>query len=186
MQSIGLPKVKSKKGSGTEALRRTWLAPIVAIGLLMLIATGAILAIWEDLAKKSETHKVDAAQLNVRKMQQDAVAIESTPAKSDLRATSTSDDPSSLTTEDLVIEGLLGGPDRLPVTRKRTPRRFGTESDEKDRRFRSHLSVVARKSGYGPDWKSKWPKAFVIYLEAHQNYLRKILRHSETASLNSR
>lgn len=184
MQSIGLPKVKFEKGSGTEALLLTWLATIAGICLLMLIATGAILAIWEDLAKKSETHKADAAQLNVRKMQQGAVAIASTPANSDLRATSTSGYPSSLTTEDLAIKGLPGGPHQ--VTRKRTPRRFGTESDEKDRRLRSHLSVVARKSGYGPDWKSKWPKAFVIYLEAHQNYLRKILRRSETASPNTR
>jgi hypothetical protein len=111
MQSIGLPKVKSKKGSGTEALPPTWLATIAGIGLLMLIATGAILAIWEDLAKKSETHKADAAQLNVRKMQQGAVAIESIPGNSDLRATSTSGYPSSLTTEDLVTKGLPGGPD---------------------------------------------------------------------------
>ena len=98
----------------------TWLATIAGIGLLMLIATGAILAIWGDLAKKSETHKADAAQLNVRKMQQGAVAIESIPGNSDLRATNTSGYPSSLTTEDLVTKGFPRGP--YQVTRKRTPR----------------------------------------------------------------
>ena len=35
---------------------------------------------------------------------------------------------------------------KLPITSKRTPRRFDTESDERDRRFQGHLSVSCPKT----------------------------------------
>jgi hypothetical protein len=181
-----LPKVKSEKGSSTEKPPLNWLATIGGVGLLMLIATGATLAIWEDLAKKSETHKVDAAEVNVRNMQQGAVAVESTPTNPDLPAASTSGDPSSVTTQSLAIKSLPGGPYPLSVTRKQTPRRFGAKSDERDRRFEGHLSLVAHKSSSAPHSKKEWPKAFTMYLQAHQDLLRKILRRSEAASATTR
>jgi hypothetical protein len=44
---------------------------------------------------------------------------------------------------------------------------------------------VAQKLGHPKENKKKCPKAFIMFLEAHQSFLRKILRYSETASANT-
>lgn len=163
------------------------LAALVAIGVLILIGTGAILGILDVLPKKDVTHQLDAPVLKVQNMPQDAATVESKPANADLPATSSSGYPSSLPMQQpLMVEGLPGSPYQPPLTRKPALRRFGTESDARGWRFRRQIYAVAQKPGNARDSKRKWPKAFIMYLEAHPDFLRKILRTSQIASPKTR
>jgi hypothetical protein len=85
-----LPKLKSDKESSTEPAPLNRLAAVVYIGVLILIDTGAILAITDALPRKGVTHELDPAELKVRKMKEDAAPVESKPANLDLPAKTTS------------------------------------------------------------------------------------------------
>jgi hypothetical protein len=162
------------------------LADLVGIGFMILIGTGAILGILDALPKKDVTHQLDAPVPKVQNMPQDAAAVESKAANADLAATGTSGYPSSLPIQSLLIEGLPGSPYQAPLTRKPALRRFGPDSHARGWRLQRELADVAQKLGYARDSKRKWPKAFIMYLEAHRDFLRKIRRHSETTSSNTR
>jgi len=164
---------------------RNWLADMVPIGVLTLIATG-ILAISDALQKKGVTSKLDPTELNVQNVRQDTVEVESRPTNPEPALRPISDDPSSPPTQSTVIGGLPGGPFEPSATGKPAPRRLGTESDLRGWRFHRQFSDVAQKPGHPQENKTKWPKAFIMYLEAHQDYLRRILRHAETASPKTR
>ena len=107
---------------------------------------------------------------------------EAKPADPRLTATSTSGHPSSLPPHVVVLKGLPG---RLYQThslasqthsleRKPRPRPSGGEMGGRWRPFPPRLLAVAR------DGTGMWPKTFVMYLVAHQGYLRKIQRHRQT------
>jgi hypothetical protein len=81
-----LPKLKSGKESSTEPAPLNRLAVVLDFDVLILIGTGAILAITGALPKKGVTHELDPAELKVRKMQEDAAPVESKPASPDLPA----------------------------------------------------------------------------------------------------
>jgi hypothetical protein len=176
MKSIGLPKLKSGKESSTEPPPRNLLADIASIGVFLLIGMGAILAISDALPKKGATREPDPAALNAQNMREDTVDVGSRPANLDPPVRTISDDPSSPLTQDPVIRGLPGSPYHPPPTRKPVLRRFGTESDASERLVQRQFSMAARRPRFTPDSKRKWPKAFIMYLEAHQNYLRKLRR----------
>ena len=147
---------------------------MVAIGVLILIGTGSILAISGARPKKVATDKPDLAELNAQHIHQNAVVVESKPANLGPPERVTSEQVSSPVTQDLTIKGLPGSAYQPPPTRKRA----------RDRKFQHQFSVSAQKSRSGPNSKMHWPKAFVMYLEAHQEYLRAILRHGATAAAN--
>ncbi|MGA8657707.1 MAG: hypothetical protein WB586_16300 [Chthoniobacterales bacterium] len=171
----------------TEQLPWDRFAAMVAMGGLILIGmTIAILAISSARPKNRIARKPDTAQLNAPRMQQDAVDIGSKPANLDPLASSTSGYPSPLPTQGLVIKDPSGSPYEPPLTRKPALRRFVTKSDTREWRFQRHLSAVVQKPGYARDNKRKWAKAFIMYLEAHRDFLRKIQRPSEIASPNVR
>lgn len=186
------PKFKPGKQPGKDGIIECTqtpppnrLAALVAIGVLILIGTGAVLGILDLLPKKDVTHQLDAPVLKVQNMPQDAIAVESKPANDDQPATSTSGYPSSLPMQHLLIKGLPESSYQPLLTRKPALRRFGPDSATRGWRFQRQLADVARKPDYARD-KRKWPKAFVMYLEAHQDFLRKILRTSQIASPNTR
>src|SRR5215831_12412435 len=164
---------------------RNWLADMVSIGVLILTATG-ILVISDALQKKEVTGKLDRTQLNIQNVRQDTVAVDSRPTSPEPVLRPISDDPSSPPTQSTVIGGLRGGSFEPSATGKPAPRRLGTESDVRGWRFRRQYTDAAQKTGPPQENKRKWPKAFIMYLDAHQDYLRKILRHSETASPDTR
>jgi hypothetical protein len=85
-----LPKLKSGKESSTEPPPLNRLAAAVYIGVLILMGTGATLAITDALPKKGVTRELDPAELKVRKMQEDAAPVESKPANPDLPTKTTS------------------------------------------------------------------------------------------------
>ena len=188
------PKLKPGKQPGKddiveckEQLPLSRIAAMVAIGVLMLIGTGAILAISGPRLKKNVTPKLDAAEPNVQDMRQDSVGVGSKPTDLDSPVRNAPGYPSSVLTQGVVLKGLPGSLEETPpLTKKSVPRRFGTESSARERRIKRQVSVVAQKSGYAPYSKRKWPKAFLMYLEAHKNLLRKIQRHSETTSPGTR
>jgi hypothetical protein len=162
------------------------LAAIIAIGALSIGMLSAILAISGPRLKKNATPKLDAAGPNVQNTQQ-AVAVGSKATDLNQPAKSASGYPSSVSTQGVVLKGLPGSLDQTPpLTKKSVPRRFDTESYARERHIKPQFSVVAQNSGYAPYSKRNWPKAFIMYLEAHQNLLRKIQRHSETASATTR
>src|SRR6516164_2925629 len=161
-----------------------WLADMVWIGVLILTATG-ILAISDALQKKGVTGKLDPTQANIQNLRQDTVAVDSRPTNPEPALRPISDDPSSPPTQSTVTGGLPGSSFEPSATGKPAPRRLGTESNLRGWRFHRQFSDVTQKPGHPQENKRKWPKAFMMYLEAHQSFLRKILRHSETASPNT-
>ncbi len=162
------------------------LACMAAMGGLFLIGlTSAMLAISGGPPKKSEARKLDAAEFNGQHMQQDAVDVGSKPANLDPSARSTSGYPSSLPTPGLVIKDPPGTPYQPRLTRKSSPGRFGMQSDAREWRFERQPSVVARRPRSAPGNKRNWPKTFIMYLKAHQGYLRKALRYGQTDSPNT-
>ena len=161
-----------------------WLADMVWIGVLILTATG-ILAISDALQKKGVTGKLDPTQANIQNLRQDTVAVDSRPTNPEPALWPISDDPSSPPTQSTVIGGLPGNSFEPSARGKPASRRLGTKSDVRGWHFHRQFSAVAQKPGHPQENKRKWPKAFIIYLEAHQSFLRKILRHSETASPNT-
>ena len=166
---------------------RNLLADIVSVVVLLLIGAGAILAISGTLQEKAATRQQDPAELNTQNMRQETVNVGSRPANLDPAMRTISDDASSLPTQDLVIKGLPGSPYQTPsLARKRVLRRLGTEPDARGWRFQHQLSAMAQKLGYARDSKRKWPKAFIKYLEAHQDFLRKIRRPSEIEAPSTR
>jgi uncharacterized protein (DUF1330 family) len=89
--------------------------------------------------------------------------------------------------EGVVLKGLPGSLDQTPpVTKKSAPRRFDIESYARERRVKPQFSVAAQKSRYARYSKRKSPKAFIMYLEAHQDLLRKIQRGGQTASASTK
>ena len=164
---------------------RNWLADMVSIGVLILTATG-ILVISDALQKKGVTSKLDPTELNVQNVRQDTVAVESRPTNPEPALRSISDDPSSPPTQSTVIGGLPESPFEPSATGKTAPRHLGTESDVRGLHFHRQFSDVDQKLGPPQENKRKWPKALILYLEAHQDYLRRILRHAETASPKTR
>ena len=191
-----------------------WLADIVSIGVLILTAAG-ILAVSDALQKKGVAGKPDPTELNVLNVRQDTVEVDSRPTNPEPASRPISDDPSSPPIQSVVIRGLpgssfessatdkpaftssspiqsavIGG---LPgssfepsATGKPASRRLGTESNVRGWHFHRQFSAVAQKPSHPKDNKGKWPKAFITYLEAHQSLMRKMLRHSETVSPNTR
>ena len=145
-------------------------AAIILIGMTSAMLGGAP-------PIKSEAPRPDTAELNAHTLQ-DAVGVESKPTSMDPPVRSTSGYASLLPTPGSLIKGFPGSPYQPPVTSKPVLRRFGTESDVRGRRFHRKLSAV---DNWGS--KRKWPKAFVLYLEAHQKFLRKLQENSQTASL---
>ena len=154
-----------------------WLADIASIGVLILTATG-ILAISDALQKKGVTGKLDPTQMNIQNARQDTVAVDSRPANPEPALRPISDNPSLPPTQSTVIRGLPGGSFEPSATGKPAPRRLGTESGVRGWRFHRQFSDVAQRPGHPQENKRKWPKQFIMYLEAHQSFLRKILRHS--------
>jgi hypothetical protein len=175
------PKLKAGKQPGKddiveckEQVPLSRFAAMVAIGVLILIGTGAILAISGTRPKKIATGKTDVTELNAQHIHQNAVVAESKPANLYPPERVTSEPVFSPPTQDLAIKGLPGSPYQPPPTRKRA----------RDRKFQHQFFVFAQKSSSGPNSKMHWPKAFIMYLEAHQEYLRAILKHSATAAPN--
>lgn len=158
-----------------------WLADIVWIGVLILTATG-ILAISDALQKKGVTGKPDPPKLNVQNVRQDTVAVDSRPNNFESALRPISDDSSSSPIQSAVIRGLPGSSFEPSATGKPVSRRLGTESDVRGWHFHRQFSAVAQKPSHLQNNKGKWPKAFAMFLEAHQSLLRKMLRHSETVS----
>src|SRR6516164_925057 len=182
---VWLPKGRTHSGRDgviecTQKWPWNWLAAIVWIGVLILTATG-ILAISDALQKKGVTGKLDPTQLNVQNVRQDTVAVDSRPTNSEPALRPISHDPSSPPTQSTVIGGLPVRSFEPSATGKPAPGRLGTESDLRGWHFHRQFSDVAQKPGHRQENKRKWPKAFIIYLEAHQSFLRKMLRHGETA-----
>src|SRR6516162_3012897 len=161
-----------------------WLVDIVWIGVLILTAT-VILAISGVLQKKGVTGRLDPTERNVQNVRQDTVEVNSKPLAPEPGLRPILDDPSSPPIQSAVIRGLPGSSFEPSATGKPASRRLGTESDVRGWRFHRQFSDVAQKPGHPQGSKRKWPKAFIMYLEAHQSFLRKILRHSETASPNT-
>jgi hypothetical protein len=188
---VGLPKGGKQPGKdGIVECKvlppRNLLADIVSIGVLLLIGAGAILAISDDLPKKDATRPLESAELNGQNVRQETVDVGPEPPNLELAIRTISTDASSILTQDPAIKGLPGSPYQPSLTSKPAPRRLGTELDVRGRHFHRQLSAVAQKPGHPLDKKGKWPKAFIMYLEAHRDLLRKILRQSETASPNTR
>jgi len=186
---VWLPKGRTQSGKdGIIECRQkpawNWLADMVSISVLILTATG-ILAISDALQKKGVTGKLDPTQANIQNVRQDTVAVDSRPANPEPALRPISDDPSSPPTQSAVIRGLPGSSFEPSATGKPAPRRLGTESNLRGWRFHRQFSDVTQKPGHPQENKRKWPKAFIMYLGAHQSFLRKILRHSETASPNT-
>ena len=189
--SFWLPKGGKQPGKDgivecKELPPRNLLADIVSIGVLLLIGAGAILAISDDLPKKDATRPLESAELNRQNVRQDTVDLGPGPTNLEPAIRTISDDPSSILTQDLAIKGPPESPYQPSLTSKPAPRRLATELDVRGRRFHRQLSALAQKPGHPLDNKGKWPKVFVMYLEAHQAFLRKIFRHSETVSPNTR
>jgi len=162
-----------------------WLVDIVWIGVLILTATG-ILAISGVLQKKGVTGRLDPTERNVQNVRQDTVEVNSKPLAPEPGLRPILDDPSSPPIQSAVIRGLPGSSFEPSATGKPAPRRLGTESDVRGWHFHRQFSAVAQKPSHPKDNKGKWPKAFITYLEAHQSLMRKMLRHSETVSPNTR
>ena len=185
------PKLKPGKQPGKddiveckEQVPLSRFAARVAIGVLILIGTGAILAISGARPKKSVAQKLDTVELNAQNMRQDAVDVASTPANVNPPARSTSGYAPSIPTQGLVLTGLPGSLYQTPpLTRKPALRRFATEADS-TRHFQRQLSAGGQKSGSAPHSKKEWPKAFVRYLEAHRDYLRAIMGHATATAPN--
>ena len=170
-------------------------ADILSIVALLLIGTGLIVNILGGLPKKNVAPKVNTAQLNAQTTEQRPVETKPEPAPFDPTARSTSGYRSSLPSPSLVIKGLPGShfqepslvikgfpgsPYQPPVTSTPALRRFAPASDAKQR------SAMGKKPAEHRHSTRKWSKAFILYLEAHEKDLRKILRRSETAALNAR
>jgi hypothetical protein len=168
------------KEESIELPPRNLLADILSIGVLLLIGTGLIVDILGGLPKRSVAPKLDTAQLYAQTTEQRPVETKSEPALFGPTARSTSGYASLQPTPSLVIKGLPGSPYQPPVTSKPALRRFASESDAKQR------SSTGKKSAENRGSTRKWPKAFILYLEAHEKDLRKVLRRSETAALNAR
>jgi hypothetical protein len=167
-----------------EQLSLSRFAAVMAIGVLILIGTGAILAISGARPKQTVARKQDTAELKAQNMRQDAADVGSTPATPIPPLKSTSGYASSIPTQGVVLPGLPGTLYQTPpLTRKPALRRFGTETDS-SRRFQRQLSAGTQNSGSAPRSKKEWPKAFVRYLEAHRDYLRAILRHDAATTPN--
>lgn len=181
------PKAKGGEQPDNDAIvecaksaRQNLLPDIVSIGILILI-TGAILGILDAPPKKAATRKADPAELNAQNVRQDSVDPGTKPASIEMPMRSISNDASSPLTQEPMISGLPGSPYQPPPALKR----FGTEPHI--RRWRSQRQLFASSQpSHAGNSKRNWPKAFLMYLEAHQGYLKKILRHSEIASLNPR
>ena len=178
-------KQPGKEGS-VEPPPRNLLADILSIAVLLLIGTGLIVNILGGLPKKNVAPKLDTAQLNAQTTQQTPVETKPEPALFDPTARSTSGYPSSLPKPSLVIKGLTGSPYQPPVTSRPALRRFGPESDARGWSSHPQRSAAGKKSTENLESTRTWPKAFILYLEAHENDLRKIQRRSETAALNAR
>jgi hypothetical protein len=187
------PRLKSGKQLGKDdiveckqQLSLDRLAAIVAIGVLLIGMSGAILAISGPRLRKNAPPKLDAAGSNVQNTQQ-AVAVGSKATDLNQPAKSTPGYPSSASTQGIVLKGLPGSLDQTPpVTKKSAPRRYDIESYARERRVKPQSSVVAQKSRYARYSKRKSPKAFIMYLEAHQDLLRKIQRGGQTASASTK
>ena len=162
-----------------------WLVDIVWIGVLILTATG-ILAISGVLQKKGVTGRLDPTERNVQNVRQDTVEVNSKPLSPEPGLRPILDDPSSPPIQSAVIRGLPGSSFEPSATGKPASRRLGTESDVRGWHFHRQFSAVAQKPSHPKDNKGKWPKAFIMYLEAHHSLLRKMLRYSATAPPNTR
>ena len=152
----------------TKSARQNLLAGIVSIGLLMLI-TGAILGILDPLPKKGATRHLESAYVNAQNVRQGALDVGSRPASLDRPETITSDDAFSTLPQGAVTRGLPVSPYQPPLTTKPA-------------RGQHRLSAMIQKPRHTQNTKTRWPKAFIMYLDAHHDYLKKILRHKETAS----
>ena len=184
---VWLPKGGKHSGKDgviecTQKRPWNWLAHIVWIGVLILTATG-ILAISDALQKKGVTNPTE---LDVQNVRQDTVEVDSRPTNPEPAFRPISDDPSSPPIQSAVIRGLPGSSFEPSATGKPAPRRLGTESDVRGWHFHRQFSAVAQKPSHPKDNKGKWPKAFIMYLEAHHSLLRKMLRYSATAPPNTR
>jgi hypothetical protein len=173
---VWLPKGGKHSGKDgviecTQKPPRNWLADIVSIGALMLTATG-ILAISDALQKKGLTGKLNPIELNVQNVRLETVNVDSRPTNPEPALRAISEDPSSPPTQSAVIGGLPGSPYQPPLTSKPAPRRLRTESDVRGWRFHRQFSAVAQKPSHLQENKGKWPKAFIMYLEAHQSLER--------------
>ena len=176
---VWLPKGRTHSGRDgviecTQKRPWNWLADIVSIGVLILTAAG-ILAVSDALQKKGVTNPTE---LDVQNVRQDTVEVDSRPTNPEPALRPISDDPSSPPIQSAVIRGLPGSSFEPSATGKPAPRRLGTESNLRGWRFHRQFSDVAQKPGHPQENRRKWPKAFTMYFEAHQSFLRKILRHS--------
>ena len=187
---VWLPKGRTHSGRDgaiecTQKRPWNWLADIVWIGVLILTAMG-ILAISDALQKKGVTGKPDPTELNVQNARQDTVDVDSRRTNPEPALRPISHDPSSAPIQSPVIGGLPGSSFEPSARGKPASRRLGTESDVRGWQFHRQFSAVAQKPSHLQNNKGKWPKAFTMFLEAHQSFLRKMLRHSETVSPNTR
>jgi hypothetical protein len=143
------PRLKSRKQLGKDdiveckqQLSLDRLAAIVAVGVLLIGMSGAILAISGPRLKKNATPKLDAAGPNVQNTLQ-AVAVGSKATDLNQPAKSASGYPSSVSTQGVVLKGLPGSLDQTPpLTEKSVPRRFDTESYARERHIKPQFSVV--------------------------------------------
>jgi len=138
-----------------------------------------LLVISDALQKKGVTNPTE---LDVQNVRQDTVEVDSRPTNPEPALRPISDDPSSPPIQSAVIRGLPGSSFEPSATGKPASRRLGTESDVRGWHFHRQSSAVAQKPSHLQNNKGKWPKAFAMFLEAHQDFLRKIRRQSETAS----
>jgi hypothetical protein len=187
------PKLKSGKQPGKdeiveckEQLPLNQLACRVAVGGLILIGiTSAILAISGTTPKKSVARRLDTGELNAQNRRLDGIDVGAKPTNLAPPAPSTSGYPFSIPTQGIVSTALPGSLYQTPpLTRKPALERFGAESGARER-FQ-HPSVVSRRPRSAPAKKRKWSKTFIMYLEAHQDFLRKILGTSQIASSKTR
>jgi hypothetical protein len=179
---IWLPKAEKRPAKDditecAEPLTVDRLTARLAIGsVVFIVVTSAVLAILWDSSKKSVPLKMDAAQLSAQLAQQDAVDVKSKSVMLDPPVRGTLGYLSSLPTPELAIKAPPASPDQPALVKKPAAQRFGTESEARWWRFPHRLSAAAQKPGHVRDSKRKWPKAFIDYLEAHQDFLRETLR----------
>jgi hypothetical protein len=179
---IWLPKAGKHPGKYgitecTEPLTLDRLTARLVIGSVVFIGvTSAVLGIWWNSPKNAVPLKVEATQLSARNAQQDAVDVKSKSVMLDPPMRGTLGYPSSLPTPELAIKAPPESPYLPPPVRKPAVRRSGTESEARGWRFPRRLSAVAQNPGHVRDGKRKWPKAFIEYLDAHQDFLKKTLR----------
>ena len=155
------PKLKPGKQPGEDCIIECKepvpldrLTAMLAIGGLVFIGvTSAVLGILWDGPKKGASLKLDATQLNAQHVQQDAVDVESKSGNLAPPTRSTSGYPSSILTQELVINDPPRTTDQTPpLTTKPTLREADTDSDGRELH---HLRSGRLSAAASPNMKKR-------------------------------